>query len=126
VTWVVANHPSASSCLRSPAGQSITGIACALAYARNATAETTRHAHQMGVVQSVIGACECLPPGTESTRRMAHPEVGIEDDTIDAIVTAEEKILVKLTESIRHSSGRLPMYRQPVQAHGWRLLLADS
>jgi hypothetical protein len=34
---------------------------------------------------------------------MPHPKVRIEDDTIDAVVTAEEKILVKLTESIHHS-----------------------
>jgi hypothetical protein len=33
---------------------------------------------------------------------MAHAKVSVEDDAIDAIVTAEGKILVKLTQSICH------------------------
>jgi hypothetical protein len=74
-----------------------------LGVAMNVPTETTSHAHQMGVVQCFVGPGKGLPPSAEPTCRMPHPEVSIEDDTIDAIVAADEKILVNLTESICHS-----------------------
>jgi hypothetical protein len=84
--------------------------------AAKATTETTGHAHQMGVVQGVIGPGQGWPPDLESTRRMPHWEVSMEHDPIYAIVAAREKILVKVSGCIRHS-GTLAAFHSPVQAH---------
>jgi len=56
----------------------------------------------MSVVQGVIGPGQGLPPDMKSPWGMPHTEVSIQNDPIDAIVTAGEKILIEVAESIRH------------------------
>ena len=95
--------------------------------AAKTTTETTGQAHQMGVVQGVIGPGQGSPPDMESARRMPHTEVRTQNDPIYAIVAAGEKILVKVTESICHS-GTLWAFPWPVQPHSgflaWLLAFA--
>ena len=83
--------------------------------AAKTTTETTGQAHQMGVVQGVIGSGQGSPPDMESARRMPHTEVRIQNDPIYAIVGTGEEVLIKLTESVCHSGAKVPPYHQPVQ-----------
>src|SRR6516164_585449 len=77
VTVVLARYSSARSCLRCPAEQSITGMPCALA-----------QPHQVSVFERLIGARQRPPPYTEPARIMAHAEVCVQHNAIDAIVAA--------------------------------------
>ena len=67
-----------------------------------APTEATRHPHQMRVVQRVVGSGQGPPPDMKASGRMAHTEVGIQNDPIHTIVAAGEKILIMVAESIRH------------------------
>ena len=67
-----------------------------------AATEATRHPHQMSVVQGVIGPSQGLPPYMKAPGRMSHTEVSIQNDPIDAIVAAGEKILIEVAESVCH------------------------
>jgi hypothetical protein len=67
-----------------------------------AATEATRHPHQMGVVQGVIGSGQGFPPDMKAPGRMSHTEVRIQNDSIYAIVAAREEILIEVAESIRH------------------------
>ena len=72
--------------------------------AAKAATEATRHPHQMSVVQGVIGPSQGLPPYMKAPGRMSHTEVSIQNDPIDAIVAAGEKILIEVAESVCHRS----------------------
>lgn len=72
--------------------------------AANAATEATRHPHQMNVVQGLVGASQGLPPDMKSPGRMSPSEISIQNDPIDAIVAAGEKILIEVAQSIRHRS----------------------
>ena len=83
--------------------------------AADATTETTRHPHQMGVIQRIIRPSQLPPPSAEPRRHMRHAEITIQNDSVDAIVAACEEILVKVGESVCHSAAKVPPYHQPVQ-----------
>jgi hypothetical protein len=56
----------------------------------NATVEPAGQPHQVGVFERFIRSGQRSPPHSESTRIMAHAEVGVENDPIDAIVAAAD------------------------------------
>src|SRR5260370_31306058 len=66
-------------------------------------AESPRHAHQMIVVQVVIGTVQRTPPRAQASARLPHREVCVQDHTIDAIITAVEKIAVYGAQFFRHA-----------------------
>ena len=67
-----------------------------------APAEAASQAHQMGVVQVVIGPIQSSPPGAKPARGAAHGEVGIQHDAIHAIVGALQEISVVLAKRVQH------------------------
>ena len=89
------------------------------------TAESPRHAHQMIVVQVVIGTVQRTPPGAQASARLPQREVCVQDHTIDAIITAFEKIAERvlswsgmLTERTRHLSTTATAHcRLPRRGH---------
>ena len=72
--------------------------------AANAATETTRHPHQVRVVQGVIGSGQRSPPHLKAPGRMSHTEISIQHDPIDAIVAAGQQILIEVAESVCHRS----------------------
>ncbi len=58
----------------------------------------------MGVVQVFIGAAERTPPRAQSSPGLSHAEISVQDHTVDAIVTAFEKISVKGAQLVGHPS----------------------
>src|SRR6516162_2710926 len=71
-------------------------------------AESPRHAHQMIVVQVVIGTVQRTPPRPQPSARLPHCEICVQDHTVDAIITALEKIVVEGAQLIRHAYGASP------------------
>src|SRR6516162_7694150 len=78
-------------------GQVVLALACGTVDHRNtvrfgatanATTEAAGHPHQVGVLQRVVGPGQRPPPYTESAGIMPHPEIGVQDDAIHAIVAA--------------------------------------
>ena len=69
----------------------------------NATAEAARQAHQVGVVQSLIGTGQVPPPDAETGGIVAHPEVAIQHDPVDAIITSREEVLITVAQPVFHS-----------------------
>src|SRR5437899_2031255 len=67
-----------------------------------ATAETPRHAHQVVVIQVLIGTAELTPPHAEAASRLAHGEVGVQDHPIDAIIPTVQKLTVKSAQLVGH------------------------
>src|SRR5882762_5803710 len=66
-------------------------------------AESPRHAHQMIVVQVVIGTVQRTPPGAQASPGLSHREICVQDHTIDAIITAVEKIAVEGAQLVWHA-----------------------
>src|SRR6266700_7785277 len=64
------------------------------------TAETPSHAHQVVVVQVVVGTVELTPPHAQTSPGLAHGEVGVEDHPIDAIITTVQELTVKSAQLI--------------------------
>jgi hypothetical protein len=56
----------------------------------------------MGVVQVFFGTAKLTPPSTQSSTCLPHAEKCVQDHTIDAIITAGEKIVVKRAELVGH------------------------
>src|SRR3977135_3270924 len=110
VTVVLARYSSARSCLRCPAEQSITGIV-RFRITANATAEPAGHPHQVGVFKRLIRSGQRPPPHPEPARIMAHAEIRVQNDAIDAIVAAAQQILIESAQPVRHGrhvTGTLP------------------
>src|SRR6266404_2537970 len=61
----------------------------------NATAEPPGHPHQVGVFERLIRSGKRPPPYPEPARIMAHAEVRVQDNAIDAIVAAAQQILIE-------------------------------
>jgi hypothetical protein len=68
-------------------------------------AETPRHAHEMIVVEILIGTVQGAPPEAKAPAKLPVPEVRVQDHTIDAIVTAFEEIVVHGAQLVRHIFG---------------------
>ena len=58
------------------------------------------HLPQLVVIEIAVAAVELAPPGAQAPAGLAHLEVGIEHDTVDAIVSA-------LQQSVRVITGQL-------------------
>src|ERR1700731_3202101 len=86
VTLVLARYSSARSCLRCPAGQS----------------EPAGQPHQVGVFEHLIRSGQRAPPHPEPARIMAHPEIRVQDNAIDAIVAAAQQILIESAQPVCH------------------------
>src|ERR1700720_311853 len=89
VTLVLARYSSARSCLRCPAGQS----------------------DEVGVFERLIRSGQRPPPHPEPARIMAHSEIRVQDNAIDAIVTAAQQILIESAQPVCHGrqvTGTLP------------------
>jgi hypothetical protein len=91
--------------LRSPREQSITGMLC-VGIAANATAAPAGQAHQVGIVECLVGPGHRPPPDAEPAGIMPHSEIVVQDDAIHAIVAAAQQILVESAQSIGHP-GRI-------------------
>src|SRR5947209_597156 len=60
-----------------------------LCISTHATAKTASHPHQMRVVQLFLGAIvQPTPPGPKTTGQVAQPEVAVQHNPIDAVITA--------------------------------------
>jgi hypothetical protein len=59
----------------------------------------------MVVVEIGIGAVQLTPPYTQSSARLAHPEVCVQNHAVDTVVAAFEKVAVKRAELVRHIFG---------------------
>src|ERR1700757_1041286 len=111
VTFVLARYSSASSCLRCPTGQSITGMPWALAYPRTRRLNRPAKPHQVSVFERLIRSSQRPPPHPEPARIMAHAEIGVQNDPVDAIVAAAQQIAIESAQPVRHARhviGRLP------------------
>ena len=93
-------------------GDAVLALACfaidhgdpiCLGVGSQATSEVACHSHQVVVVQLLVAASVQLPPpGPEAARAVAHPEVGVEDDPVHAVVDAGQQVAVPLAEVIGH------------------------
>ena len=68
----------------------------------NTAAEPAGQPHQVSVFERLIGARQRPPPYTEPARIMAHAEVCVEHNAIDAIVAAAQQILIESAQPVRH------------------------
>jgi hypothetical protein len=68
----------------------------------NTTAEPAGHPHQVSVFERLVRSGQRPPPHTEPAGIMAHAEVRVQNDPVDAIVTADQQILVESTQPIGH------------------------
>ena len=84
----------------------------------NATAEAAGHPHQVGVLQRLVRSGQRPPPHTKPARIMAHAEVRVQDNAIDAIVAAAQQILIESAQPVRHGgqvTGTLPQLQTAPQ-----------
>src|ERR1700739_1037562 len=102
VIRVLARYSSARSCLRCPTEQSITGNVVGFRITANRTGEPAGHPHQVSVFERLVRSGQRPPPHTEPAGIMAQAEVRVQNDPVDAIVTADHQILVVSTQPIRH------------------------
>src|SRR6202022_50104 len=68
----------------------------------NATAEPAGQPHQVGVFERLIRSGQRPPPHTEPAWIMAHAEVGVQNNAIDAIVATAQQILIESAQPVRH------------------------
>ena len=84
----------------------------------NATAEPAGQPHQVGVFERLIRAGQRPPPHTEPARVMAHAEVRVQNNAIDAIVATAQQILIESAQPVRHGrqvTGTLPQLQTAPQ-----------
>ena len=71
--------------------------------AADSTTEATGHAHQMGVVQLLVGAIhQAPPPGPKAPSRVAQAVVGVQDDAIDTVIGAVQQLSIALRQLVGH------------------------
>ena len=63
--------------------------------AANATAETAGQPHQVGIFEGFVRPGQRPPPHTEPAGIMPHPEIGVQNDPVHAIVAAAQQILIE-------------------------------
>ena len=86
----------------------------------NATAEPAGQPHQVGIFERLVRSGQRPPPHPEPTGTMAHAEVGVQNDAIDAIVAAAQQILIQSAQPICHGGQvrRTPAYfKLPRRGH---------
>src|SRR6516165_12263875 len=77
----------------------------------HATAEPAGQPHQVSVFERLVRSGQRPPPHTEPARIMAHAEVRVQNDAIDAIVATAQQILIESAQPVRHAgqvTGTLP------------------
>ena len=57
---------------------------------------------QVGVLERLIRSGQRAPPHPEPARIMAHPEIRVQDNAIDAIVAAAQQILIESAQPVCH------------------------
>ena len=68
--------------------------------------EPARHAHQLGVVQLLLGAfVQAPPPHPKPARVVPQREVGVEHDAVHAVVGAGQQLVIPLAQLISHGPG---------------------
>ena len=80
--------------------------------AANTAAEPAGQPHQVSVFERLIGARQRPPPYTEPARIMAHAEVCVQHNAIDAVVAGAQQILIESAQPVRHGgqlTGPLPV-----------------
>ena len=78
------------------------GNAVRLGITTDATAEPAGQPHQVGVFERLVRSGQRPPPHSEPARIMAHAEIRVQNDAIDAIVAAVQQILIESAQPIRH------------------------
>jgi len=86
------------------------------------TTESACHPHQVGIVQTLVGAHQLTPPHAQPAGIMPHPKRSVQHDSIHAIVAATQQILIQTAQSLRHAAT-LPAQRLRVPL---RILASDS
>src|SRR4029077_10562451 len=77
----------------------------------HATAEPAGQPHQESVFERLIRSSQRPPPHPEPARIMAHAEIGVQNDPVDAIVADAQQIAIESGQAVRHARhgiGRLP------------------
>src|SRR5215469_13218305 len=96
----------------------------------HATAEPAGQPHQVSVFERLIRSSQRPPPHPEPARIMAHAEIGVQNDAVDAIVAAAQQIAIKSAQPVRHGQqviGRLtPASNCPAGATFSQLRLRKS
>ena len=95
----------------------------------NATAEPAGQPHQVGIFERLIRSGQCPPPHTEPARIMAHAEVRIQNNAIDAIVATAQQILIESAQPVRHGrqvKGTLPQLQTAPQGPLFRSLVCEK
>jgi len=69
----------------------------------NAPTEAAGHPHQVHIFQCVVRSGQRSPPEAEPAWIMPHAKIAIQNDPIDAIVTADKKLSIEISESVCHS-----------------------
>ena len=87
------------------------GHAVGLRPAAQPAAEASGHAHQMLVVELVIGPEQRAPPVPETSAIAAAGQVGVYDDAINAALDPCDKFLILTGELVWHASASEPAYR---------------
>jgi putative transposase len=94
--------------------------------AADAPAEAAGHPHQVGILQRLVGPGQRPPPHAEPAGIMSHPEIGVQDNSIHAVVAAAQQVLVESAQPIRHpgsvqlpcrppqTAPQGPLFRSPV------------
>src|SRR6266850_352553 len=100
-TLVLARYSSASSCLL-PCRTVDHGNVMGFGITANATAEPAGQPHQVGVFERLIRSGQRPPPHTEPARVMAHAEVRVQNNAIDAIVATAQQILTESAQPVCH------------------------
>src|SRR6266852_4637783 len=88
------------------------------------TTESPRHAHQMVIVQILIGTIQFPPPHAKTATGLSHGEVGIRNHPIDAIIPTFQKLTVQSAQLIRHdlcSVPAIPPSTQTGRSSSWRI-----
>jgi hypothetical protein len=76
------------------------GNALFLGISMDPAAKATRKLHKMGIVQVLLVVPQPAPPCPESSGRLPHNEIGIQDNAIDTIINPVKTRLILLAELI--------------------------
>src|SRR5215469_14913604 len=78
------------------------GNASGLGESPQATAEAARPPQEVGVVEMLFRPLELLPPGSEPPAGVTHPKIGVQDNSVHAIIAAFEKVPVTFAQRVWH------------------------
>jgi hypothetical protein len=66
------------------------------------TTESSRHSHQMFIVQIFITPMQVTPPQPKATCNVPRPKIGIQHDAVRAIVNPIQQFSVSLAQVVHH------------------------